>query len=133
MFHVKRFTSKTQKAGLIGEQIAEMFLVKHGYTILDRNSTKRWGEIDIIAKKSGVIHFVEVKLLKKRVSRETGPTNPFENITFQKMEKIKRTVVSWVAEHRVSRETRFQIDGIAVNYDGETKSALVKLLENINI
>lgn len=133
MFHVKRFTSKTQKSGLIGERIAEMFLVKHGYTIIERNSTKRCGEIDIISRKSGVLHFVEVKLLKNLVPRETGPQNPFENITFHKMEKMKRTVLSWLAENNVPRETKFQIDGIAVSYNSETKMASVKLLENINI
>ena len=51
LLHVKRFTSKTQKIGEIGEKIAEMFLVKHGFTIIDRNFTHKLGEIDIIAQK----------------------------------------------------------------------------------
>ena len=36
----KVFTSETQKIGEIGEKIAEKFLMKHGFSILDRNYTK---------------------------------------------------------------------------------------------
>ena len=68
LFHVKRFTSKTQKIGEIGEKIAEMFLVKHGFTVIDRNFTHKLGEIDLVAKKSGKLYFFEVKAI---VSRET--------------------------------------------------------------
>src|SRR3989344_2577758 len=47
----KVFTSETQKTGEIGENIAVKFLVKQSFSILERNYTKKWGEIDIIAKK----------------------------------------------------------------------------------
>lgn len=68
LLHVKRFTSKTQKIGEIGEKVAEMFLVKHGFTVIDRNFTHKLGEIDLVAKKSGKLYFFEVKSI---VSRET--------------------------------------------------------------
>ena len=48
---MKNFTSKSQKIGKIGEDIAAKFLMKHGFSVLDRNYTKKWGEIDIIAQK----------------------------------------------------------------------------------
>ena len=57
----KIFTSKTQKTGEIGENIAVKFLVKHNFTILERNYTKKWGELDIVAEKQGKIYFIEVK------------------------------------------------------------------------
>ena len=63
----KVFTSETQKIGETGENIAVKFLMKHDFTILDRNYTKKWGEIDIIAEKQDKIYFIEVK----SVSRET--------------------------------------------------------------
>ena len=60
----------------IGENIAVRFLVKHNFSILERNYTKKWGEIDIIAEKSSKLYFIEVK----SVTRET-----FKNIdTFKK-------------------------------------------------
>ena len=66
----KVFTSKTQQTGEIGENIAVKFLVKHGYSILERNYTKKWGEIDVIAEKEGKLYFIEVK----SVSRLTLPS-----------------------------------------------------------
>ena len=58
---MKHFTSDTQKTGEIGENVAVKFLMKHGFAILDRNYTKKWGEIDIVAEKDSKLHFVEVK------------------------------------------------------------------------
>ncbi len=68
LLHVKQFTSKTQKIGEIGEKIAEMFLVKHDFTVIDRNFTHKLGEIDLVAKKDEKLYFFEVKSI---VSRET--------------------------------------------------------------
>jgi putative endonuclease len=59
-----------KEIGKIGEKIAEDFLKKKGYQILDRNykfqipGDLQRGEIDIVAKKEDVICFVEVKTLK---------------------------------------------------------------------
>ena len=47
----KVFTSKSQNIGEIGEELAALFHMKQGFTILERNYTQKWGEIDIIAKK----------------------------------------------------------------------------------
>ncbi len=55
----------TRKIGNIGEDAVCKFLIKNGYEILNRNYTIRGGEIDIIAKKSDIIAFVEVKSRKK--------------------------------------------------------------------
>jgi len=48
---MKNFTSNSQRIGELGEGVACEFLVRHGYSILERNYTKKWGEIDIIAQK----------------------------------------------------------------------------------
>ena len=61
----KVFTSEKQKIGEIGENIAVKFLMKHGFSVIDRNYTKKWGEIDIIAKKSEKLYFVEVKSVSR--------------------------------------------------------------------
>lgn len=66
----------TSKIGILGENIAETFLVKRGFKILEKNYLKKWGEIDIVAKKGKTIRFVEVKavsceMIGDFVSRET--------------------------------------------------------------
>ncbi len=50
------------KVGATGELIARKWLQNKGFLIVADNYQKKWGEIDIIAKKEAVIHFVEVFL-----------------------------------------------------------------------
>jgi putative endonuclease len=47
--------------GNIAEDRAVKFLFENGFTIVERNFYSRFGEIDIIALKEEVLHFVEVK------------------------------------------------------------------------
>jgi len=50
-----------EKRGRKGERLAALFLQAKGYRILDRRARKPVGEVDLIAKRGGVIAFVEVK------------------------------------------------------------------------
>ena len=52
--------SKKRKIGDLGEYYASMFLVKHGFNIIKRNYLKKWGEIDIIARRAEFLIFIEV-------------------------------------------------------------------------
>ncbi len=134
---MKRFTSETQQIGELGEHIACKYLIKQGFSIMERNYTKKIGEVDIICKKQGVIHFIEVKTIVTRVtgvdvSRETSKSrelyNPFDNITRHKLKKISRTIEWYLAERHVSRETPLQIDAIAVVLNYNTRIASVNVL-----
>lgn len=70
--------------GKLGEDKAKEFLLKRGFKILDTNFRfSRFGEVDIIAQKSNIIYFVEVKY---RTTNAYGM--PFEAITKSKLEKI---------------------------------------------
>jgi putative endonuclease len=51
--------------GKLGEQIAKKNLANKGYTILEHGWRWGKGELDFIAKKDGVLVFVEVKTRKK--------------------------------------------------------------------
>jgi putative endonuclease len=135
---MKHFTSQAQKTGELGEQLAVKFLVKHGFTILDRNATFKGGEIDIIAEKTGKLHFVEVKASSVHVSRETT-YNPFQNVSRQKIRKMEQSVLVWLGMKGVSparagrREAPWQLDAIAVYLNRETRKAQISYLQNINI
>ncbi|MCQ4635318.1 YraN family protein [Anaerovorax odorimutans] len=50
-----------RQLGRLGEDAAAQFLGGKGYRILCRNFTCRAGEIDIVASKGAVLHFIEVK------------------------------------------------------------------------
>ncbi len=92
---MKKFTSPKQKIGLVGERFAEMFLVKHGFTVVGSNFSCRFGEIDIIVRKNNRIHFIEVKSVT--VPRETeiillGPIKT--NVSHETEENVSNKNVS---------------------------------------
>jgi len=63
--------------GAWGEDYAAVYLRRHGYRILTRNYSCRFGEIDIIASDQHYVVFVEVKLRARPVRarrrvRDTG-------------------------------------------------------------
>lgn len=70
--------------GNVAEDRASAFLLENGYMIVDRNFYSRFGEIDIIAYKDEVLHFVEVK---SALDYELA----VQNITKSKLSKIIRT------------------------------------------
>ena len=47
--------------GIQGELLAEQYLVSNQYKILHKNWRHSHWEVDIIAEKTGTLHFVEVK------------------------------------------------------------------------
>lgn len=43
------------------EKISHKYLLDNGYEIIEKNFNCRMGEIDVIASKDNILHFVEVK------------------------------------------------------------------------
>ena len=72
--------------GQYGEDLACKYLQAQGYAILARNfRCRRYGEVDIVANKDGVLSFIEVKT---RCSQRYG--KPVEAVTLAKQRKIYR-------------------------------------------
>lgn len=132
----KIFTSESQKTGEVGENIAVKFLMKQGYVILDRNYTKKWGEIDIIAEKETRLHFVEVKSVSREnldiVSRETlDQYHPEDNMHPWKLKRLARTIQTYLLSERVPEDTEWQMDLLVVFLSLKDKKARVKVVSNI--
>lgn len=106
MFHVKQFTSKTQKIGEIGEEKACMFLMKQGFTILERNVANKFGEIDVVAKKAGKHYFFEVK-----AGKQGGFVNPAENLTKEKLRKFSISVEHYCLINKIKD---YRVQGVVV-------------------
>ena len=70
--------------GNIAEDKASEFLLGLGFTIVERNFYSRFGEIDIIAVKDDVLHFVEVK---SGLDYESA----IQNITQKKLSRLIKT------------------------------------------
>ena len=110
---------KQNDVGKHGEDIAANYLLNKGYELLGRNYLKKWGEIDIITKKDGVLHFVEVKTVTRETSRlvnhETSNYfRPEDNVHPWKVKRLKRAMQSYLAEHELSIESEWQFDLITI-------------------
>lgn len=119
--------------GILGEDLACRFLMKQGFSIIQRNYWKKWGEIDIIAHKEGKTHFIEVKSVTRPhvgdVAHETG-YRPEENVHFSKIRRLSRTIQSYIAEKDIE-EGGWQFDIAAVYIDQGSKQAKVIIHDNI--
>jgi len=104
--------------GNLAEDRACRFLDENGFTIVERNFYSRFGEIDIIAVKNEVLHFVEVK---SGLDFESA----IQNITPKKLSRLLRTGDVYMKKN--SLHVDFMYDAIVVTPKD------VELVENITI
>lgn len=98
----------TQK-GRIGENIAEKYLKKSGYKIIEKNwHYSKNAEIDIIAIDRDTLVFVEVKT---RSTLNFG--HPFEAINSSKLQKIYTAIYGYINASN-KKYKNFRIDAVAV-------------------
>jgi putative endonuclease len=125
----KKFTSKNQKTGELGESVAVRYLEAHGYDIVERNYTKPCGEIDIVAAKEGMVHFIEVKAQK--VSVHPATVTPAENLHTRKAAKLRKVIALYMREKQPRTSWQFDLAQVYLNTD--TRRARVVLAENLII
>jgi putative endonuclease len=83
-----------KETGQQGELLAQNYLKKRGYRIIETNYRSRYGEIDIIAKHNKHLVFIEVRTKK---SREFG--SPEESITEAKAGRLRATACQYKETH----------------------------------
>ncbi len=128
------FKLNKNSVGYDGERVAEKFLKKLGYKILERNwcnkKGKRIGEIDIVAqdKKDDAIVFVEVK--SRKITKDEIDVLPEEQITQSKLNKLNRIAEVYIKENELW-DANWRIDAISVLFvDGEKKPQ-IKHIESV--
>jgi len=121
-----------RQVGDIGEEVACKYLENKGFSVVERNYLRKWGEIDIIAQKSAGgakrLYFIEVKT----VTREPGAGyRPEENVHPAKLARFHRAIQTYLIDHKVPEEVEWQVDVACVYLDMATRKARVEVLENI--
>ncbi len=105
------------------------YLEKKGYSILDRNYQKKWGEIDIITEKEGILIFVEVKANKK----EIAGFEPENRVSPEKLRRINRAVQTYLASKKYPPEQEWQVDVVSLTLDRDRGVAKIKHFKNIDM
>ncbi len=110
--------SQNLPKGKLGEDLAENYLRKKGFRIIDRNFKAHYGEIDLIAYDKDELVFVEVKT---RWGTEFG--KPEEALTSWKIRSVVKTAQFYMHKHK-ELNVKQRIDAVAVqlSVQGELKS-----------
>ncbi len=108
----------TKAKGNIAEDKGCEYLRSRGFRIIDRNVYNRFGEIDIVALKDQVLHFVEVK---SALTYEQA----VNNITASKLQKLNRTIQTYLQKTKYSMD--YCVDALVV-VEGE-----IEWIENITL
>lgn len=104
--------------GNLAEDKACEYLLQNGFYILERNFYSRFGEIDIIALKDDVLHFIEVK-------SGDDYEKAIQNITRSKLSKIIKTSEIYIKKNNITLD--YQYDAIIIVLNE------IYYLENITI
>jgi putative endonuclease len=104
----RNVTNHRQWLGREGEARAARFLEARGYRIVARNVRADRVEIDLIARRGGLLVFVEVK---SRRASEHG--RAAEAVDWRKQRRLRRGAHAWLAsnpvEARRTRSRRFDV------------------------
>jgi putative endonuclease len=119
-------SNQKQVAGRFGEDIAENYLRKHGYQILERNFRIRDGEIDIIAIDQDTLACVEVKARK---TTEFG--SPLEAITYRKLRSLTKAIQLYKLKHPQLPDL-MRIDAVAITLNEDNQILTIELVKNIS-
>lgn len=111
--------------GVLGEEAACKHLISRGYTIIERNFRKGYGEIDIIATYKDILVFIEVKT---RTSEKFG--TPFEAVSPKKLQTLLKgaNFYKYVLHPELPDDIRIDAIGVMVE-NGKVLS--VEQIENI--
>jgi len=106
-----------------GEMIAAAYLADRGYQILDKKIRSPFGELDLVARKSGRVIFVEVK------TRSTAQFGlPEEAVDLAKQKQITK-LAEWYLQKNKIENVSARLDVIALIYDGAS-TPQVRHIEN---
>lgn len=100
----------SKQQGYEAESFVAQQMEQNGYTIIARNYSSRWGEIDLIGLISDTLAFVEVKQRSKEYFDMS------ELVTLSKQKKIIATAKLFLASHEAYHTRSFRFDVALVHH-----------------
>lgn len=113
----------TTQKGREAEDFACAFLEKNHYKILERNFNTRFGEIDIIAQKGGILHFVEVK---SGIGFE-----PVYNLSPKKMQNLMQALNIYLSKNHI--KIPYCLSALILSKKHIQEDFMVEWIENLTL
>jgi putative endonuclease len=102
-----------QAFGELGERIAERWLRRRGWRVVNRRYRNGRRDIDLVVEREGTIAFVEVKARK---GDDFG--GPVSAVNWRKQKELTKSAQVWIDRHgQPTEQYRFDVLGVLV--DGE--------------
>ncbi|MEO6878322.1 MAG: YraN family protein [Gemmatimonadaceae bacterium] len=102
-----------QAFGELGERIAEKWLRRQGWRVVQRRFRSGHRDIDLVVEREGTVAFVEVKA---RRGQQFG--DPVEAVNWRKQKELERSASVWIDRFgRPTESYRFDVVGILVEGD----------------
>ena len=101
-------TAATQRLGEQGERVAERWLRRRGWSVLERRWRSGHRDLDLVVGQGDTIAFVEVK------ARRRGDFGgPVEAVGWRKQRELQRSALCWIDRHGPpGRVYRFDVIGV---------------------
>lgn len=96
--------------GVLGEKMAEQYLIEKGFVILHQNWRHSHWEVDIIASLNNVLHFIEIKT---RRTRKFG--YPEEDVTKKKLINLINASEEFLYQYPGWKNIQFDILSITLS------------------
>lgn len=116
---------RKKRVGEIGEDLAVRFFKKHGYKVVARNFSTRFGEIDLIAFKSGLLLFVEVKTRMGRGQPEWG-------ISRKKISQVQRMAEVYLVQEKPKYQN-LRVDVVCIDLNAALKADDIRHYKNMTL
>lgn len=100
-----------QAFGELGERIAERWLLRRGWRVVQRRFRNGHRDIDLVVERDGTVAFVEVKARK---GAEFG--GPVQAVDHRKRKQLERSALVWIDRHgREAESYRFDVVGVLLS------------------
>lgn len=121
MGEISKNLHTTTLIGNRGEALAAEWLASHGFEILHRNWRHWRDELDIVARRGEVLHFVEVKTRKKH-----GLTSPEKAVDREKSRTMLQAVGHYLEQNPFDGELQFDLIAVRTTPTGHD----IRYIEN---
>ena len=109
----------SREKGRDAERLAEAWLLRRGYVVLDRNHATRGGEVDLVCRDGRVLCFVEI-----RSRADPGHGTPEETVDRRKALRVVAAATDWARRHG-------SLDDAFAGLPEGTRRALARVLKQL--